>query len=173
MDGERDKVASIAVPVLVVALAVLVYLIWLSVSNKPEETANEYQRGTIATRVAKNYEEATVVSKVVGHIQATRTAEANITQCLRKPLSCKSLGLDYRRTYNNCRATALSHLDCASDLTLNPPTVQPLLPARNRGDSLSPGSPYERMHGASNRTTHPQQPNPLGVWLTATARSGR
>ena len=48
-----------------------------------------------------------------------------------------------------------------------------LLPPRRVGDSLAPSNRQSRTPWRSNQGTHPSQPNPLGVWLTATARATR
>ena len=103
--------------------------------------------GLMATLASKNYEEATVVANVVRSIQATNTAERNIETCLRQPLSCKSLGLDWQRIVKNCHATVEanpivhSYSDCSSDLLRNPPTV---LPAIQPPDNRRPQRPSRR-----------------------------
>ena len=106
-------------------------------------------RGMLATRVAENRREATVVAKAVQNIQATNTAKENVNLCLQRPIACASMGMDWERTAKNCLATVEAnpaiyrYSDCFPPN--NPPTVQPIIqPPR---DGLRPGRPTRPSDG--------------------------
>ena len=82
-----------------------------------------------ATSAVELMRERTVVAKAVRSIQATSTSERKINQCLRYPLQCQSLGLNWQRLAEACRAEVRAGLrqsqECWSALLLQTPTPLP------------------------------------------------
>ena len=151
-----NKVAVVVVPLLIALFLAVLYALWAA-NNENDEPSRASSSGRSATIIAESRKEATIVARAVSNIRGTETAEANITQCLRQPLSCQSLGLDWERTVRNCHATVeadpwgRSYSDCSSERLHNPPTVVPLgQPQRRVGESLAP-SERQNLRPWSNR----------------------